>query len=146
MTKPTTTKRLRRRKYTHARPLTVANKHKIDARATEMLRVCAAQFDACGDLDTAVRDDICTGLAYLVHSAYDTMAMGMEISDTTAWMAFIDNSTAEWFRQRGFAEWFCLAAASLFHTSRPRTLAEIAERITIRRSPGRKQKKPTQSA
>jgi hypothetical protein len=107
--------------------------------ASEMLKVCETMFQACGGLDTAVRDDVSTGLAYLVHSAYDTMASVMDISDTTAWMAFIDNATAEWFRQRGFAEWYCLAAASLFHTSRPRTLAEISSTIKFRRSPGKKQ-------
>lgn len=75
-------------------------------------------------LDTAVRDEIAQGLGSLVHAAYDALASSMEIPDTAAWLAFIDNATAEWFRQRGFAEWFCLAAAQSFNTSRPRTLLQ----------------------
>lgn len=95
----------------------------------DLLERCREIWDGSGLLDTAVRDDIAQGLAHLVHAAYDSIANSMNIPDTAAWMAFIDNSTAEWFRERGFAEWFCLAAASSFNNSRPRTLAEMPFRI-----------------
>ena len=70
-----------------------------------------------------VRDGICTGLAYLVHAAYDCEACALGMHDE-AFHSFISSATANWFRDRGFAEWFCSAAASQFSTSRPRILSE----------------------
>jgi hypothetical protein len=70
-------------------------------------------------LDTAVRDDISQGLSHIVRAANDCAALNLDLS-TDQWMSFIDNATADWFRERGYAEWFCLAAASGFRTSRPR--------------------------
>ena len=112
---------------------------RMKALGVQFLSHAERIFDASADLDTAVRDEISQGLAHVVHSAYDSIACGMDIEDTTAWMAFIDNATAEWFRQRGFAEWFCLAAASGFRSSRPRTLTE--NRIKVRRIGNPRRKK-----
>ena len=89
-----------------------------------LLDRCQDIWHAADLLDTAVRDDIAQGLAYLVHSAYDSIATGMAIDNTEGWISFINYATADWFRVRGFAEWFCLAAGQCFHSSRPRTLAE----------------------
>ena len=119
--------------YRRPNPRENARMKKLGA---DLLAEAARIFDASADLDTAVRDEIAQGLGYLVHSAYDSIACGMNIADTTSWMAFIDNATAEWFRQRGFAEWFCLAAATGFRSSRPRTLVE--NRVKIIRRPVRK--------
>lgn len=97
----------------------------LDTYGQTILADCARIWRAANGLDTAVRDDVAQGLTHLVRSAYDSLASNMNIKDTTAWTAFIDNSTAEWFRQRGFAEWFCAGAATGFRTSRPRTLAAL---------------------
>jgi hypothetical protein len=73
------------------------------------------------DFDTAVRDDVAVGLAYIIRAAFDCQALdynlqGLEFS------LYIEQKTAEWFRKREFSEWFCLAAASGFNTSRPRSI------------------------
>lgn len=106
-------------------------KHK--AEGNKLLERCEDIWTAADLLDTAVREDIAQGLAYLVHSAYDSIATSMAIDNTEGWISFIDYATGEWFRQRGFAEWFCLAAGQCFHTSRPRTLAERKVVIKFRK-------------
>jgi hypothetical protein len=75
--------------------------------------------------DTAVRDSIAQGLAYVVNAAFDCRAIAMKFETLDAWSQYIDNSTAEWFRNRGFVDWFCGAAATLFRTTPPRTLAPV---------------------
>ena len=70
-------------------------------------------------LDSAVRDLLYMGLAYLLHVAYDNQAIALQL-DGDAFHSFISGKTAQWFRDRGFADWFCSAAASGFNTSRPR--------------------------
>jgi hypothetical protein len=82
-------------------------------------------------LDTAVRDDIAEGLAHVVHAGYDCLASNHDLT-TEGWMSFIDNATADWFRDKGFAEWFALAAANGFRCSRPRILSERI--VKVRRS------------
>lgn len=72
--------------------------------------------------DTAVRDSAAQGLAYIVNAAYDCRASGMDFAGTQEWLTFIEASTAQWFRDRGFVEWFCGAAANLFRTTPPRLL------------------------
>lgn len=114
-------------RHTRRKPSKSENR-KYQAHGEALLEQAAKIWDAADYLDTAVRDGIAEGLGYLVHAAYDSIANSMNIPDTTAWMAFIDNATAEWFRERGFAEWFCLAAASQFFTSRPRVLSEMIVR------------------
>ena len=109
-----TTKRRRRRlrKATHRFPSPSAVAA-YRAQADRYLKQVSEIFKDSANLDTAVRDSISTGLASIVHAAHDCLA----------W-AFIESSTAEWFRTRGFAEWFCAGAANLFCTSRPRILSE----------------------
>ena len=75
------------------------------------------------------------GLAYLVHSAFDCHAQAMEFPKLESWISFIENSTAEWFRSRGFVEWYCGAAASLFRTTPPRRLNPV---IRVVRSKGKR--------
>jgi hypothetical protein len=111
----------------------------LDDYAQQMLIQADAIFEWSADLDTAVRDTVCTGLAYLVHSAFDSQASSLCLQGP-AFSSFIDNATAEWFRERDFAEWFCVGAGNLFHSSRPRSLAEMREVIKFRRSPGKKKR------
>jgi len=85
------------------------------------LQACTEIFDAADRLDTAVRATVSTGLAYLLHSAYDSQAVNLGL-EGLAFSAFPDSCTAEWFRNRGFAEWFCIGAGNLFHSSPPRVL------------------------
>lgn len=87
-------------------------------------------FHLASGLDTAVRDDVSQGLAYIVAAGYDSLASNLNLP-TEGWMSWIDMSTADWFRRRGFAEWFCVGAAAGFRKSRPRTLQERI--IKIRR-------------
>ena len=79
-------------------------------------------------LDTAVRDNVSTGLTYIVQAGNDCTASNLDLT-TDQWMSFIDNATADWFRARGYAEWFCIAAACGFSKRRPRTLDEGIFRI-----------------
>ena len=88
--------------------------------------------------DTAVRDSVSEGLAYIVQAGNDCTAQNIEFNTTEQWMSFIDNATADWFRERGYAEWFCVAAANGFRLSRPRTLDERI--IKVRRVTARKPK------
>ena len=115
----------------------------LDRYAETTLRVCAEQWDAASGLDTAVRDNVATGLAYLVWAAYDSIAcsknIGFSGDDYAAANAFTDGATAQWFRDRGFAEWYCIACGNLFHNQRPRTKAELPF-LRIRRIPKRKKK------
>jgi hypothetical protein len=86
-------------------------------------------------LDTAVRDEVAEGIARIVRAGYDCLATNIPYHTTDEWMAYIDHATAEWFRDRGFAEWFCIAASRGFNSSRPRILAE---RIVHVRKPARR--------
>jgi hypothetical protein len=91
---------------------------KLSIVAQEYLAHAEALWKAA-DFDTAVRDDVLVGLAYIIRTAYDCLALdknlqGLEFS------LFIQQNTAEWFRKLDCAEWFCLAAASGFNTSRPK--------------------------
>lgn len=95
-------------------------------------------------LDTAVRDEIAEGVARIVRAGYDCLACNIPYYTTDEWMAYIDHSTAEWFRARGFAEWFCIAASRGFNSSRPRILAERIIRV---RKPARwKRRAPNKEA
>jgi hypothetical protein len=88
--------------------------------ATELLRQASAAFEACAGLDTAVRDSVSQGLAYLVEAAYDSEAVARGL-EGDAFDSFRRQATAEWFRQREYVEWFCEAASVCFITSKPRT-------------------------
>lgn len=91
-------------------------------------------FQHTQGLDTAVRDSVANGLAYIVHAAYDCAADSITFPDTKSWMAFIDGAVAEWFRDKGFAEWYCAAAANLFNCSRPRIQADREMSTVFRRA------------
>lgn len=106
------------------RPLSRSQKSKWNASADALLQHASEIWKGADLFDTAVRDTIAEGLAYIVHSAFDCRAIALELRDFESINSFIDNSTAEWFRERGFAEWFCCAAGALFNCSRPRILAE----------------------
>jgi hypothetical protein len=105
----------RRRKF--------AEKKRWNQAAESILSHCKEVFDLAYNFDTAVRDTVSEGLAFLVWSAFDCRAIALDFKDYESRNAFIDNSTAEWFRQRGFVEWFVAGAAALFHTTPPRRLA-----------------------
>ncbi len=111
-----------------------------DAYARSMLRRCDEIFDESALLDTAVRDTVSEGLAFMLHSAYDSQACSLGL-DGAAFHSFIEGATAEWFRERGYAEWFCHGAAALFSTSRPRTIAERKMVIKFGRPPGKKKRR-----
>lgn len=107
-----------------------AEKRRWNDAADKMLTHVQAVFDLASGFDTAVRDSVSDGLAYLVYAAFDCRAIALELKDFESINSFIDGSTAEWFRQRGYAEWYCCGAGAMFHTSRPRTLAERSACVT----------------
>lgn len=92
---------------------------RYDALAKEFLDASGAIFDRIGDVDTAVGDGIAKGLAYIVEAGYDCQATSLELQDEAFW-SFTQSSTAEWFRSRGFAEWFCQGAGHCWRTHPPR--------------------------
>ena len=118
--------RRRYRAVTHRKP---RFNHAMEKRGKWLLQTADEIFKQSDDLDTAVRDNIAEGLGRIVMAGYDCLASNLNL-DTDGWMSFIDNSTADWFRNRGFAEWFCIAAANGFNKSRPRILSEV---ITFRK-------------
>ena len=91
--------------------------------ARELLEHAERIFELSDGLDTAVRDVIADGLANIVHSAFDTQSIAANIPNEGS-HGYIVSNTEEWFRDRGFAEWFCHGAGQLFTTSRPRILSE----------------------
>lgn len=106
-----------------------------DAVAQNLLRTADALWQWSDSLDTAVRDVVSDGIAHILHAAYDSQAVSLGFDDA-AFRAFISGSVAEWFRCRGFAEWYCQGAGTLFNTSRPREL-----RIRVVRVHDRQKKK-----
>jgi hypothetical protein len=118
-------------------------KHKFNKAlndcGTSLLEMADSTWRKADRLDTAVRDEIADGIARIVRAGYDCLACNIPYHTTDSWMAYIDHATAEWFRIRGFAEWFCIAAARGFNSSRPRVLEQRV--VHIRRSrPKRKRK------
>ena len=87
-------------------------------------------FAACDSMDTAVRDSVSEGLAYIVHAGYDCQGCAYDIQQ---FHEFVDKKTREWFESRGFADWFCEAAACGFNSSKPRILQFSQERKSSRR-------------
>ncbi len=88
-----------------------------DRVAKQYLDAAGELFDASRGLDTVVGDTVLQGLAYIVHTAYDSQACSVNL-DTGSFHDFIAKKTAEWFSSRGCAEWFCQGAAALFSTER----------------------------
>lgn len=113
-------KRAKRTRVTHRQPKVDP---KLKAHAESMLAQAQAMFDAANGLDTEVRDTVAEGLAFIVHSAYDTLSIAECVSASDD-VAFIQARTYEWFRERGFVEWFCAGASTLFKTT-PRSFFRI---------------------
>lgn len=124
--------RRRRSAFVH-RPLTTAEKSRWNKAADELLEHSRELHELSSHFDTAVRDSMASGLAYIVHAAFDCRSIALDLKDFESMNAFINNSTAEWFRERGYAEWFAAGAAALFNTTPPRRLAN---RIVVVRRVG----------
>ena len=88
---------------------------KLEAVGVSMLAQAETLLKRSSELDTAVRDTVANGLAYLVYAAYDTIAVAQLVSEFDMG-PFIAQKTYEWFRERGFVEWFCAGASTLFRT------------------------------
>lgn len=123
--------RNRRRRSPRNRRIGAAEKKRWNAAADKLLAHCRDVYKLSAGLDTAVRDSVASGLAYLVHAAFDCRCIAMDFKDFESGNAFIDNSTAEWFRERGYVEWFSAGAASLFNTTPPRNLVD--RMVAVRR-------------
>jgi hypothetical protein len=106
--------------------------------AQHQFELAEAIFKECSGLDTAMRDITHDGLARLVYVAYDTLACNQDWPPEQQ-QAFIEHSTAEWFRSRGFVEWYCIGASHCFSRIPPRTRADMDARV-IRRFPAKKKK------
>lgn len=104
----------------------------MDDRGNQLLRLAQVTWDAAEGLDTAVRDEIAQGVAFIVRAGYDCLASNLDVSVDSR-MRYIDHSTEEWFRAREFAEWFCIAAARGFDSSRPRNVDRWISRKPARR-------------
>ena len=119
------------------RELSPAQRKRWNAEADALLQHAQAIFDMSANWDTAVRDSVSEGLAFIVNAAYDCRAAGMDFANTQEWMVFIESATAQWFRDRGFVEWFCVAAASGFRTTPPRHLSNafewVGQKKTVKR-------------
>jgi len=96
---------------------------KLKTLATAMLFEAETLFGMATDLDTAVRDEVHEGLAFVVYAAFDTLAIAECVSDSDH-VAFIQQKTYEWFRDKGFVEWFCAGASTLFRTT-PRSFFRV---------------------
>lgn len=121
-------KRVRRRKG-YRRTLSAGEKKRWNNAADKMLTYCREVYELSSGFDTAVRDSVASGLAYLIHAAFDCRSIALDFQDYESMNAFIDNSTAEWFRERGYVEWFCAGSAALFNTTPPRLLADMIVKV-----------------
>jgi hypothetical protein len=102
------------------------------ALAQSMLDQAEAMLLSASNLDTAVRDSVSEGLAFLVHAAFDTRAIAECVSEFDMG-PYIQHCTYQWFRDRGYVEWFCAGASTLFRTS-PRCFY----RMKVRKAPSGK--------
>jgi len=112
-------------------PMRKPEKNRWNNLADDLLNWAEHIWRLSSDLDTAVRDNVAEGLARIVNAAFDCRSIALELKDCEGINAYVNGGTAQWFRDRGFAEWFCCAAAAQFNASRPRTLEE--RKIKIRR-------------
>jgi hypothetical protein len=103
---------------------------KLGIVANQMLEKAGEIFAMSSELDTTIRDTVADGLAYLVYSAFDTRAIAENIVEFNV-AEYIQHCTYQWFRDRGFVEWFCVGASTLFRTT-PRHFFQrtIVKRIT----------------
>ena len=146
---PKTKPRTRRRSFGR-RPLTRTQRDFWTDQGEFLLSYAAELWRISADFDSAVRDSIARGLAYIVHAAFDCNAIAFDFQDFESSNAYIDNRTAAWFRERGYAEWFCAGAAALFNITPPRQLTERQAAIVVefhgKKKPGRKPKRPQPEA
>jgi len=96
---------------------------KMKTLATAMLFEAEKLFEMASGLDTVVRDEVSEGLAFVVYAAFDTLAIAECVSDFDH-VDFIQHKTYEWFREKGFVEWFCAGASTLFRTT-PRSFFRV---------------------
>ena len=96
---------------------------KMDNLATTMLEQAQALFEGSSYLDTIIRDITAEGLARIVYCAYDTQAIAARTEFTEGTLSdfdavnYIQSKTYDWFREKGFVEWFCVGASTLFRTT-----------------------------
>ena len=109
----------------------------MEALSQRILATCRELFKDCTLIDSAPRDVASYGIAQLLHVAYDCQACALGLQDEAFW-AFVENSTAEWFRTRGFAEWYCQGAGNLFNMSRPRILSDMPANPKTTKRKGKK--------
>lgn len=93
----------------------------MNAIADDFLAKAESIYEQSSGFDTAVRDVIASGLAYILHAAYDCKACALGI-ENDEFAVYIDGCVAKWLRDREYTEWFCIAASRLFSTSDPRRL------------------------
>ena len=63
------------------RPLSTAEKKRWNDAADTMLAHARDVYELSADFDTAVRDSIASGLAYLVHAAFDCRCIALDFKD-----------------------------------------------------------------
>ena len=99
-------------------------KRNYEQAAQRILDYCDKLWRGDGSmLDTSVRDVLADGIARLLHVAFDCQSCALGLHNE-AHYGFMGSSIAEWFRARGFAEWYCQGTATLFCTSRPQILSD----------------------
>lgn len=107
----------------------------MNSIADDILAKCQEMYEQSAGLDTAVRDTMATGLAYLLHVAYDCRAGALSIEGED-FCTYIDAGVAQWLRDHEYTEWFCVAASRLFSTSDPRRL--VREQMQVFTAKARK--------
>jgi len=129
-------RKYRKIEYIKPSPFFVQRMEKIAAKTLETCEMLFREYDG---LDTAIRDIGHDAIARLLYIAYDCRACALGLQEAE-FSSFVDNAVAEWFRQRGFAEWYCQGAGTLFNRSRPRILSvEMIGRLKRRKRKAAKQ-------
>lgn len=106
------------------RPPSPSFKRNMQRTADGIFNYCCELWRGDGsNLDSSVQGVLSNGIAKLLHVAFDCQACALGLQGE-AFSGFIDSSVAEWFRSRGFAEWYCQGAGCLFNNSRPRIMED----------------------
>lgn len=92
-------------------PERAAYRAQMKKRGKWLLAQCERILVGAGAFDTSVRDTIAEGLAHVVYAAQDCLAIGQNLNGNR-FTAFIAKNTRQWFRDRGFVEWFAMGAAT----------------------------------
>jgi hypothetical protein len=104
-------KTVRRKFHRRPRPSDILRK-----TADSMLDHAERLLATSNGLDTAVRDIVSEGVARIVYAAYDTMSLAVCL-DAEQHVDYIQTQVYQWFRTRGFVEWFCAGSSTLFRTT-----------------------------